>query len=34
LFTGYWLVVALAFVKFPAANFLLAANRKPENSLP
>ncbi|MCS3796115.1 oligosaccharide flippase family protein [Niastella sp. OAS944] len=34
LFTGFWLLVALAFVKFPAASLQLAANRKPENSLP
>jgi O-antigen/teichoic acid export membrane protein len=34
LFTGYWLLMALAFVRFPAASFQLPANRKPENSLP
>lgn len=34
LFTGFWLLVALAFVKFPAAGIQLTANRKPENSLP
>lgn len=34
LFTGYWLLLGLAFVKFPAAGFQLPAARKPENSLP
>jgi O-antigen/teichoic acid export membrane protein len=34
LFTGYWLLLALAFVKLPVASFQLPANRKPENSLP
>jgi hypothetical protein len=35
LFTGYWLLLALAFIKLPAASFSLpAANRKPENILP
>jgi hypothetical protein len=34
LFTAFWLLVALAFVKFPAASLQLPANRKPENSLP
>jgi hypothetical protein len=34
LFTGYWLLLALAFVKLPVASFQLSTNRKPENSLP
>lgn len=34
LFTGFWLLVALAFVKFPATIFQIATNRKPENILP
>jgi O-antigen/teichoic acid export membrane protein len=33
LFTGYWFLVALAFIKFPVASIQLP-NRKPENSLP
>jgi O-antigen/teichoic acid export membrane protein len=34
LFAAYWCLIALAFVKLPAGGFQLAANRKPENSLP
>jgi O-antigen/teichoic acid export membrane protein len=32
LFTGYWLLLGLAFIKLPVASFQLSA--KPENSLP
>jgi O-antigen/teichoic acid export membrane protein len=34
LFTSYWLLLALAFIKWPVTSFHLPANRKPENSLP
>jgi len=34
LFTSYWLLLALAFIKLPIGSFQLSANRKPENSLP
>ena len=34
LFAGYWLLLALAFIKLPVGTFQLPANRKPENSLP
>jgi O-antigen/teichoic acid export membrane protein len=33
LFTGYWLLLGLAFVKLPVASFQMP-NTKPENSLP
>jgi O-antigen/teichoic acid export membrane protein len=33
LFTGYWLLLALAFVKLPVVSFQISA-QKPENSLP
>jgi len=34
LFTGYWLLLALAFIKLPVDSLRLPANRKPENILP
>jgi O-antigen/teichoic acid export membrane protein len=34
LFTGYWLLLGLAFIKLPVASFQLSPNTKPENSLP